>query len=262
MSGHKVYSERTSLRTIIISLITFIIGLTFLLISNTQFLQAYPLVQPVVRDVGSLLVSTVAIAILWELVAKRAFLSELMAQIKIKEEIKEAGLTRIFAEPRQVNWDEMFDKVKNLDIFFMYGRTWRSINGLNLEKLASLPDAKIRVILPDPTNQKLMEELSSRIHVEPEELKKRIKEATAYFKTLKDSFRKKDFSLWYSTESLLYSCYRFDNIFVLTIYHHGAIKYKKVPTFVVEEGKYIYDFLKQEFESLIEEENKTSRKVF
>lgn len=262
MPGHKVYSESTSLRTIIVSLITFIIGLTFLLISNIQFLQAYPLVQSVVRDVGSLLVSTVAIAILWELVAKRAFLSELMAQIKIAEEVKEAGLIRIFSEPRQVNWNEMFESVKDLDIFFMYGRTWRSINGLNLEKMASLPNTKIRVILPDPTNQKLMEEWSGRIYKEPEELKKRIEEATDYFKTLKDLFNKKDFSLWYSTESPLYSCYRFDNTFVLTIYHHGSIKYKKVPTFVVEEGKYIYNFLKQEFESLIVEENKTATKIF
>lgn len=260
MKGSKVYSERTSLRTIIISLLTIILGLFLLLISNSlPFLQANPPFQSVIRDLGSLLVSTVTIAILWELAAKRAFLSELMTQVKIAEEIREAGLIRIFAEPQKVNWDEMFSRAKNLDIFFMYGSTWRSNNFRNLERLASSKGARIRVILPDPTNQKLMEELSARVHKTPERLKERIDEAANEFKKM---FRKSDFSLWYSTESPLYSCYRFDKNFVLTIYHHGPIKHKEVPTFVVEEGGKIYNFLHQEFEFFLEEDNKIARKVF
>lgn len=225
-----------------------------------EWLKSVPPVHSVIRDLGALLVSTVTIATLWELAAKRAFLTELMAKAKLAEEIRTAGIVSVTTDfLRGIDWQHMFKTVKNLDIFFSYGRTWRNTNRKELIEIAQCSDTKIRVVLPDPQNDELMKELGRRFRKSPEELKKLIWEAYDDFENI---FKYSDFSLWFLPESPMFSFYRFDHLVILAFFKHGTGENVSLPTFKVEQGGTIYKFVRREFDLFIQEPRGLAKKVF
>jgi hypothetical protein len=260
MSSHKLYRERTSLRTLVVALSALLTGVFLLFISETwQWLQSVPPVQAVVRDLGALLVSTVTIATLWELAAKRAFLAELMAQARLAEEIRSAGIVTVTTDfQRGIDWKKMFKTVKKLDIFFSYGRTWRGTNLAELNELAQRPGTRVRVVLPDPYNDELMKELGRRFRKAPDEVSKLILEASDDFQNI---FKDSDFSLWFLSESPAFSFYRFDHQAILALFKHGK-RGGSLPTFIVEKGGTVYDFIRREFDAFIQEPGGMARKIF
>jgi hypothetical protein len=259
MTSQKLYSERTSLRSIILALLALIIGIVLLLLSeNRQQIKDISWLQAILRDLGALLVSTVTIATLWELAAKRAFLTELMSKAKLAEDIRSSGIVNLTDDfYGEIDWKKMFKSVKKMDIFFAYGHTWRGTNASELKDLAKRSDVRIRVVLPDFNNEQLMHELGKRFRKEPDEVKRLINEAADDFKGL---FKDANFSLWLLPESPVFSFYRFDHLVVLALYKHGLGR-GNVPTFIVEQGGKIYDFVRLEFEEFIGE-NGLARKIF
>jgi len=260
MPSSKLYSERTSLRTLVIALIALLTGIFLLFISEGWlWLKSVPPVQAVVRDLGGLLVSTVAIATLWELAAKRAFLAELMAQAKLAEEVRSSGIITVTTDfQRGIDWQRMFKTVKRLDIFFSYGRTWRGTNIAELHEIAKRSEIRIRVVLPDPYSDELMEELGRRFRKPSEEVQGLILEASRDFQNI---FKDSDFSLWFLPESPVFSYYRFDHLVILALFRHGT-RGGAVPTFTVEQGGAIYDFARREFDAFIQEPGGLARKVY
>ncbi len=260
MPFSNLYSERTSLRTLVVALLTFIVGIALLIASeNWQQIKAIAPVQAVVQDLGALLVSTVTIATLWELAAKRAFLAELMAQAKLAEKVRAAGIVTLTTDfQREVDWKQMFKTVKKLDIFFAYGRTWRKSNLKELDDIAQRPGIRIRVVLPDPHNSELMKELGRRFRTNPEDVKNRILETSNDFQS---RFKNVDFSLWFLPESPVFSFYRFDHLIVLALSKHGK-QGGNIPTFIVEEGGTIYNFVREEFDAFIQEPDGIATKFF
>jgi hypothetical protein len=256
-----LHSERTSLRTILIAFVALLLGLGLLFISQTwSWLKSIPPLQAIVRDFGSLLVSTVTITILWELAVKRSFLAELMAKAKLAEDIRSAGIVQVTTDfQRDIDWKKMFKTVKNLDIFFAYGRTWRGTNEQELNDFAKRNGTIIRIVLPDYQNKELMNELAKRFEKTPEEVVHAIEEASNNFKLIFKNHP--NFSLWLFPESPMFSCYRFDHLIVLALYRHR--NRGGVPVFVVEEGGTIYKFIVEEFDKLIEKnQNGLARQIW
>lgn len=260
MPSPKLYSERTSLQTIVVALFAFLMGIALLFASEmSQQLKDIPTLQAVVRDLGSLLVSTVTLATLWELVAKRAFVAELMAQAKVAEEVQATGIITVTTDfQRGIDWQSLFKTVKNLDIFFSYGRTWRSTNVAELRNLAQRPKIEVRVVLPDPNNDELMKELGRRYRKQPDEVKASILEASDEFQNI---FKNANFSLWFLPESPMFSFYRFDHKIVLALSKHGT-RGGDIPTFLVQEGGTIYKFVMEELKMFIQEPDGLAKKVF
>ena len=260
MPSPNLYSERTSLRTLVIALIALLAGISLLFIFEMwQHLKSVPPVQAVVRDLSALLVSTVTIATLWELAAKRAFLAELMAQARLAEEVRSAGIVTVTTDfQRGVDWKRMFKTVRRLDIFFSYGRTWRGTNVAELNEIVQRSDTRVRVVLPDPYNNELMKELGRRFRKSPDEVKSLILEASNDFQNI---FKDSNFSLWFLPESPVFSFYRFDHLVVLALFKHGT-RGGELPTFMVEQGGAIYDFVRREFDAFIQEPGGLARKIF
>lgn len=259
MPSPKLYSERTSLRTLVVALIALLTGILLLFISETwTWLKSVPPFQAVVRDLGALLVSTVAIATLWELAAKRAFLAELMAQASLAEEVRSAGILTVTTDfQRGIDWKRMFGTVKKLDIFFSYGRTWRGTNRSELHEIAKRSDIRVRVVLPDPCNSQLMDELGHRFRKSPEEVKGLTLEASDDFRNI---FKDSDFSLWFLPESPVFSFYRFDHLIVLALFRHGT-QGGAVPTFTLEQGGAISNFVRAEFDAFVQDGG-LARKIY
>lgn len=265
MPESKLYSERTNLRVILGAIVVSLIGVVFLFLStNWQWLSNHPNVQTVVRELGGLLIASVAIASLWEFVAKRAFLAELMAKAKLAEEVRAAGLVTITTDfQRGIDWAKLFKTVTKLDIFFAYGGTWRGSNTPELRALALRPGVRIRVVLPDPEDNALMHELGRRFNTTNEDIKRKILDAVDDFKKIfsVSSQSTRTFSLWYLPSSPVLSFYRFDHVAIIALYNHRKER-GGIPTFVVQEGGKLYDFIRQEFDSFIREPNGLARRVY
>lgn len=250
----RLLEERVNLRTLLITLMVAALGIGFLYVSaRKDWLKGYEPWQTVIRDVGSLLLVTVAITLLWELWAKRAFLDEVLAKVQLAQEIKLAGLVRVTdVWHRDIDWPSLFRNVNKLDIFFAYGHTWRSNNDTQLKKLAAKKEARIRVVLPDPQDKQTVSELARRFNQTPEQLRRSIREAEKYFRDLGciSAGSGAQINIWCLPAAPLFAFYRFDRIAVLTLYSHSRQR-TPVPTFVVEMGGTLYDYIRKEFDAMI-----------
>lgn len=259
-----ILQERTTLRTWLLAIVVIIVGGGLIYLSAIQSLwtDREPW-QTVVRTLGSVLIVTVAVGILWQLFVRRAFLEEVLGRIKIAQELNSAGIVgftdSFYAEP---DWASLFQGVKRLDIFFAYGRTWRNVHRRELEELAKRTDAQIRVILPDIDDHLTISDLARRFNCTAESIKTLIAEAKDDFTRLKtiggNTGAKID--IWALPAPPLFTFYRFDDSFVLTLYSHRRER-SPVPTFVVKRGGKLYDILFNELDAMIRPPNNLARHI-
>lgn len=250
----KIFRERTNLRTITVSIGVAGIG-AFLLffVSRLRFLDAYPEWQSLIKDFGSLIFASVAVALIWELFSKRAFMSELLTATKLADEIQESGLVKISSKWHgEINWTELFRKSDDIKIFFMYGRTWRNINRVELQNFARKPNSKSTIILPDITNTQLLSELAQSIEITSDELKARIEESVREFVAIFDIEKRgrEKLEIYYASTFPVYSFYQFENIAIVTFYTMDKSK-KAVPTLAFEKGGTLFDFFISDFSALL-----------
>jgi hypothetical protein len=141
--------------------------------------------------------------------------------------------------------------VEKLDIVFAYGGTWRGANNARLRAVAARPKTRTHVYLPNPDDTATMSSMATRFALEPEELKRRIIEARADF----ESFRIKgggEVNVFYRSGEHVFSCYRFDNTAVLTLYSHQRAR-ADVPTFVFRNGGTLYEFIRAELRAIADQ---------
>jgi hypothetical protein len=257
----KIYWKATNYQAIISSFVLIIIGFLLLYFSKDPYIPpTLDLVLPVVGELGSILVATGIVAFLWELYAKRSFFEEIMAKIRLAEQVQNAGLVTITAGSyREIDWPGLFKNVKELDMCFAYARTWRHINTLYLQDLALKSDANVRVIVPDPENADVMRELSRRFETTPDELKNRVNEAISEFNSI---FRdcKARYSLWYLMTTPLFSFYRFDDTTIIALHKHGKNR-GQIPVFQVNRGGDLYKFAENELNTILDEKNGLARPI-
>ena len=251
------------------------IGLILLLIS--YFLEGHNFWQPFFSNLASLLIATIPITLIWELFAKRAFIDEVNKEIGLQESLKEiksilklhgdlqtSGLRRATRDYMSLDWMGLFKKVKNLDVFLAYGRTWRGRYNTQLKELAARSNVNVRVVFPDPDNAELITALAHRIHEKtPEDIRKEIIEAMTEFSNIfaHGEGNGAKLSMWYTSALPNFTIYIFDETIIMTLYTHRMQRIN-VPTFIFEHGGSIYDFMREEFDALIDEKNEVSRRIY
>jgi hypothetical protein len=187
----KVFRERTNLRTFGISILVAGVGILLFIVSRLDFMDSFPELQSVVKDLGSLLIASIAVALIWELFSKRAFMSELLTTTRLADEIQESGLIRISPKWHgEIDWTSLFRRSDNINIFFMYGRTWRNINRAELQNFARRANTKATIILPNHENAQLMLELARGIEITADDLRTRIVESIKEFIAIFDIEKK------------------------------------------------------------------------
>jgi NAD/NADP transhydrogenase beta subunit len=95
--------KQTNLKTYIISILIFIAGIGLLYWSKLDAMKKYPAAQAVIRDLGGLFVVSIAITLIWELCAKRAFSDELLTKANISQQISRSGLIHLVHNPHEIN---------------------------------------------------------------------------------------------------------------------------------------------------------------
>lgn len=125
----KIYEQLTSYRTYIISLLVGVVGFILLLLSDFIDWQGHLTIQTLLRDFGSLLIASIAVAVVWELSSKRAFYAEALSASRLVDDVTETGLIGVSAKWHgDIDWRRLFRSSHVAKFLFWYSRTWRNTN--------------------------------------------------------------------------------------------------------------------------------------
>lgn len=261
--------EITNLRTYLVSLLMFLVGVFFLVISErATYPDGYLWMKSLASNFGALLVAAVSIALLWELFSKRAFMDELLAKTGLAEEIRAVGLTGVSLNPvKGPDFSRIIRSSERLDIFVCYANTWRASFEEDLRFLAQKKNCRIRLIVPDADNPEIMRDLAKRFNAnDAATMEGRIKQAIADYRALFASVGNPtlNFSVWIHDETPVSSFYRFDRCAVITLYKHAKGR-GNAPTLVAERGGELYSYIENEIDSMvkgIDPYRKLARKIY
>jgi hypothetical protein len=248
-----LFIERTNLHVWLLAIIVALLAVSLLILAEFNKLWVgIESLQGVVREIGSFLLVSVAVALLWELKEKRVFRDEILSEVQLSGDIRSAGIVGFTPSTHQnIDWDMLFRNVEELDILFSYGRTWRRIHGHQLQEAAGRK-AHIRVVLPDPNDATAVAEIAKRSRRTETEIRELILEAATEFYGLHKLGAK--VNVWFLPDAPQFSFYRFDHTIVLAIYSHRTEDRPAqldVPAFTLAEGGSFYKFVQAEFHAMI-----------
>jgi hypothetical protein len=242
-------AEVVKLRVILTSVVAAVAGILLLGVSEWFASQLGPASSSVARSIGGFLVGTFVLAFAWELWARRAFLAEVLEKARIASDVHNAGIVQIVPSYLDVDWKTHLRGARSLDVFFTYGRTWRSNYLQELNEIAARKDGAIRVVLPDPEDELTLDELARRFGTDTKDVKGRITEAKAEIENLRRSGGAR-VEVWYWPGTMQLTFYLLDNVGVIAFYSHRRIR-MPVPAFVCSEGGSLYAYARAEFEHII-----------
>jgi hypothetical protein len=250
MASLRSFIETTNLRTILISLLLFLFGIGLLISSETiEVISKRAWGKAVVANLGGLVVAAISIALLWELISKRAFLDELLAKAGLAEDVRTLGLTGLTVNPLTgPAFPKLIRTTKRLDIFVCYANTWRTTHEQDLRVLSRSEGIRVRFFVPNPDNVQLMTELAHRFGAASAAvLADKVRVAIS---EMKDIFRNREFYVWVHEENPVTSFYLFDDTAVVTLYKHARGR-GSVPTFVAERGGTLFNYVQDEVDAMV-----------
>jgi hypothetical protein len=240
----------TNLTFVLIAIFILIIAVICLWLSETMdFFKGNSVWKLVIQNISGALISTSVLSVAIDLFAKRSFLEEVRSIAEIARSAYQTGLVLITRDfGKEINWENELEKTDQLDILVTYARTWRNNHREALTQLARR-DASIRVVLPNPNNQALLEQLASRFSLQPIVLKQLIIDAEKDFNVIFSESA--NYSIWFTDTALVFSMYRFRKTRILATFAHGP-KGSGVPTLVIGENGSIASFIDQQFDYFFE----------
>lgn len=220
------------------------------------------------ENLAAFLIGTATVTLLWEWFAKKSFFEEILDAVRLSSNIRDAGIERFSLDYKDFDWKGLFnDQVREIDIFFSYGQSWRNNYVEQVRSFARRDDVRMRVLLPNPQDDKLVNRLAERFkplsgEANPEKIKKQIQEAADYFKKhfVEASNKKADLEVKLTNQSPQFAFYRFNGTAVVTFFNHLG-RTGKVPCFSVSRGGLLFEFAKDEFDELFEQAESYQQKV-
>ena len=214
----------------------------------------------VTREVGALLVVTGVLSVFWELFSKRSVIDEVLSRVGIVRNIHDSGLLEITGDfHREIDWEALFKNARELDIFFACGRTWLGAHGSKVLEVVAR-GGQIRVVMPDPDDARIVEELARRFSTQPDELVNRIRHTLSTFEDLGKQGNA-TIAVWFLPRPPVFSYYRFDDRALLATYHHRNTRWH-VPAFTFERDGSLFRYFAEEFDAMISGKNPAARLVY
>jgi hypothetical protein len=232
----------------------FVIGVVLLYVSALKAGPHGPsAVDTTVRDAGALLFVTGVLGVFWDLLGRRALTRELLSAADLSSDITNAGLKRVARRYLDVEWDKLLEGAAHVDLFFAYGRTWRSTHATPLRHLVERDGTRLRAILPDRDNAQLMTQLAAKFRYSEPELIAHIENAESDFANLQtQAASHATVEVRRTAEFPVYTYYRFDRRCFAVLYSQAPGRVE-VPTFECEQGGNLYAFFRDQFEKLWED---------
>jgi hypothetical protein len=256
----KLFEKLTNIQSFLLSLGIALLGVILIIISELFGGFFFEPVKLILRDLGSVIIASVSVAFFWDVFTRRALLRELFSATKLANEIDETGLIGISSKwDGQINWKELFAASNRLQIFFMYGSTWRNTNRENIKKFAKKRNARAIIVLPDYTDIAFISRIAIEVDLSPDALINRIREAENDFIQLFNNSKK--LSIWHTSIFPIYSYYCFDSASIITFYSLSREKVD-VPAFLVKSTGSLYKFFQQDFSTVISGGDQFAVKIY
>lgn len=240
----------TTLKAALIGLTFGVVGIGLVSTANLQYFVRHPGLQSTLRSLSGFLVVTGMIAYLWHVFGKKVFLKEIMAEVRLSENVRQAGILQAGMDYlKDIEWEEMLPKTKELDLLICYGHSWRHANTKALHELAK-HSCQVRIVLPNPDDPLLMSHLASQFQRgDADELKKEIIYARKAFDDIFGS-SKVNYHVWYLREHPHFSYYRMDDVAVISVDGHQC-PHENPPFVEVASHGPLYKFFAADFKFLI-----------
>ena len=245
MAQNRQARRINTLTTTVIVFGAVIVAILLLVLANEVFTGW---LSTVTEQVGGTILVAALLSVAWDLVGRRALAGEVMEVAGLSGDVQQAGLTSIGADFRKAPWDRLLQAEK-IDIYLGLGRTFYTTYSTALSTAAAKPGARIRVILPDPTDDAAVDCMAQRFTRSADDVRGDIRATTEKFLALALS-GVATVEVYHRTGEPLSALYRFDNEAVVTLYSHRR-GYGDVPYLLCRSGGDMYDFVRQEFEKLI-----------
>lgn len=144
-------------------------------------------------------------------------------------------------------WGRQMERSRSLDLFIMYGYTWRNTYRKEIERLVARPDGRLRVVLPayeagtdaDP----LVAVHARRLNISESDMRTRIADAVADFGSLAGLGR---VEIYLTTIAYNHALYLFDHAGVIALYALSGLR-SATPAWVVSKGG-LLRFARQDYE--------------
>lgn len=207
-----------------------------------------PKLTTICTNLGGFLSASIAVSVVWELTVKRNFLYEIFSISRLSADIQQSGLYGISSIFYPLPWEEYFKKTKVIEVFITYGNTWRNSNASCLRAFAQT-NGTIRVVLPDPNNASLVEELAKRYSKTPAVLKAKIEESINGFN---DLLKNKNcvYELRLTDIAPMFCIYSFDGTKIVTLFTQRVAQHD-VPTLIMGDRGSVAEFFTSELEDVI-----------
>ena len=237
-------------RTVIIAMAFVFVGIALLYISGSPtFEHDQPSVQTLVRELGALLVVTGGITVLWDQKGRRDFADEVLAKAQVGADIRSSGVQRLSMQwLDDVEWSRMIQQAREIEIFISYGATWRRTHWARFQEFSRDPHNSLRVYLPHPEDEATVSVLALRYASTSDRIRQQITDAAADFASLRQAGGGADIRIYYRRGDPTFTCYRFDNQIVVTLYSHRRAR-GDVPTILIGPGT-LFNFFAAELRAI------------
>jgi hypothetical protein len=246
MTGNKASSLATY-KTALYALLIVIAGIGLLLLSNISWFDTQAAFEATTNQLGGLLITTGGLGLLWELRGKRDIMDEVLEKTRIAADVSAAGLDRVTMNWLDVPWDDLFKDARQVSVFISYGSSWRKVHWPKIEDFAKGEKNSLRLFLPDPAHEPTLGVLARRYDYTLDKIRDNVVETATEIARLATDCAA-DIRIYYRAGDPTYTCYRFDDKVLVTLYSHKRQR-GDVPTLLVKRGT-LRDFFMQDLAAI------------
>ncbi len=245
--GLGLTAKLTTYKTALVAFFVAAAGIVLLWLSNIAWFDSHTALEATANQLGGLLITIGGLGILWDLRGKREIMDEMLEKARIASDVSAAGLDRVTMNWLDVPWDELFRDAKQVSVFISYGSSWRKVHWTKLQEFARGAKNSLRLYLPDPNDEPTMQVLAQRYDYTLEKIRANILETAEEIAKLGISCPA-DIRIYYRPGDPAYTCYRFDEKVLVTLYSHKRER-GQVPTVLVKRGTF-RDFFMQDLDAI------------
>lgn len=159
------------------------------------------------------------------------------------------GITQYYSDFVDIteDWERLFTTSSTLDLAIMYGATWRNTYRKNLTALATRPDGRIRVVLPEPAPSSPLTTLYAHtLGITPDDFCRRVSDAIEDFRAIGPQ---RHVEIYLATTVFRHALYLFTHQAVLALY---ALCGERIPTpaLLASDGG-LLTFIRHDFDRLL-----------
>ena len=240
-----------SIKVLFISSFIAITCIAAIIIILSQELQEG--VEIILITILSTILTSATLSILWEVVAKRSFLQEILIKTNLSKNIDLYGLEKIEKDFSKIDFEDYLSKTKNLTMVVIYGTNTLTNNKYTdyWSKLENL--TFVHASTEEGTIEKLADRFSEysagRVYI-AENIKSKINGAIEAIDALKSKGVQ---IIRYSNTNMIYSSYYlFDEYAIVANFPHGEKGTKTSLSLICKKGGILYEYIEQEVKSIIE----------